>query len=376
MEFKGLRAQHAALKDKISPAVMSAFSAAEYILGPEVEELEHDLAGYVGRKHCVTCANGTDALMLAMMARGIGLGDGVLIPAFTCFAPAAAVLSRGAVPILVDIDPATFNMSPHSLESAISISFSEGEPHPKAVIAIDMFGLPAAFPEISAIAGRHGLILIEDAAQGFGGSLHGKMACSLGDASITSFYPGKPLSCAGDGGALFTDSDDESAALKSIRALGRSGEDRYVNVRPGVNSRLDTVQAAVLLQKLKVFGANELPRMSDIASAYGDALKDLLEVPRVPDGYASSWAQYTVKLEDQRARDGLKRHLDRLGVPSVVHYPVPLNLQEAMRGRFSKPVGLEESEAAAGSALSLPMHAYLDECELDAVVKSVISYFR
>lgn len=375
MEFKGLRAQYMALKDKIDPAMVSALSAAEYILGPEVDELERELAGYVGRKHCVACGNGTDALILAMMARGIGPGDGVLMPAFTCFAPAAAVLQRGAVPLLVDIDPETFNMSPGSLESAINAGLSGSGLRPKAVIAIDMFGLPAAFPQISGIAARYGLVLIEDAAQGFGGSLRGKMACSLGDISITSFYPGKPLSCAGDGGALFTDFDEEADELRSIRALGRSAEDRYINARAGVNSRLDTLQAAVLLEKFKEFRGFELPRMFSIANIYSDALRDLLKVPEIPDGHSSSWAQYTVRLEDQPARDALRSHLSRLEVPSVVHYPRPLNLQAALRGRFHQPVSLEESEKAADCALSLPIHAYLKEYEVDAVIKAVISFF-
>lgn len=375
MEFKGLRAQYAALRDKLDPAMLSSLSAAEYILGPEVDELERILAGYVGRKHCVACGNGTDALILAMLTRNIGPGDGVLMPAFTCFAPAAAVLARGAVPILVDIDPATFNMSPGSLESAISVCLSEGGLQPKAVIAIDLFGLPAAFPEISEIAARHGLVLIEDAAQGFGGSLRDSMACSLGDTSITSFYPGKPLSCAGDGGAVFTDSEQEAAALRSVRALGRSEEDRYVNPRAGVNSRLDTLQAVLLLEKFKAFRALELPKVNSIAGIYSDALGSLIRVPEVPEGYYSSWAQYTVRLEDQPARDRLVAHLSRNGVPSVVHYPVPLNLQGALRGRFRQPVSLDESAKAAACALSLPIHAYLEESEVDAVIEAVTSFF-
>lgn len=375
MEFKGLRAQYMALKDRISPAVESALAKAEYILGPEVEELELALARSVGRKHCVTCGNGTDALILSMMLKGIGPGDGVLLPAFTCFAPAAAVLARKAVPILVDIDPDTFNMSPLSLENALARSAAEGCPKPKAVIAIDMFGLPAAFPQIGPIAERYGLAVIEDAAQGFGGAILGKKACSFGELSVTSFYPGKPLCCAGDGGAVFTDSDEQASSLRSIRSFGSSSQDRYVNVRPGVNSRLDTIQAAVLLEKLKAFFEYELPRIARIASTYQDAIGHLIRVPAVAKGFSSSWAQYTLLAESRGQRDELKDHLGRSGVPSVVHYPLPLNLQEAMQGRFVQPVSLVESENAASRALSLPMHAYLEDCDVSGVVDAVSSYF-
>ena len=376
MEFKGIRAQYEALKDRIEPAALSALSQGDYILGAKVGKLEHELASYAGRRHCVTCGNGTDALILAMMLQGIGAGDGVLMPAFTCFAPAAAVLARAAVPILVDIDTDTFNMSPKSLEDAIGDSMADGCTLPKAAIAIDMFGLPADFHKIWPIAKRHGLALIEDAAQGLGGSLGGRMACSFGDLAITSFYPGKPLSCAGDGGAVFTDSDEDASALRSLRTFGSTCEDRYVNVRAGVNSRLDTVQAAILLEKLGPFREAELPKMSSIASIYGDSLRDFVRVPRVPEGFSTSWAQYTIMTQSRSERDGLKRHLDRLGVPSVVHYPLPLHLQGAMRGRFAQPVSLEESERAASCSISLPIHAYLSDCDIYAVIGAVISYYR
>lgn len=376
MEFKGIRAQYEALKDSIEPAALSALLQGDYILGAQVEKLEHELASYAGRQHCVACGNGTDALILAMMLKGIGSGDGVLMPAFTCFAPAAAVLARAAVPILVDIDAETFNMSPKSLENAIGEAMADGSTLPKAALVIDMFGLPADFPKIDSIVRSHGLVLIEDAAQGLGGSIGGRMACSFGDLAITSFYPGKPLSCAGDGGAVFADSDEDASALRSLRTFGSTSEDRYVNARAGVNSRLDTVQAAILIEKIGPLREAELPKMSSIASIYGDSLRDFVKVPRVPEGFSTSWAQYTIMTESRSERDGLKSHLDRLGVPSAVHYPLPLHFQGAMRGRFFQPVRLEESEKSAACSLSLPIHAYLSDCDIDTVIGAVISYYR
>ncbi|MEG0902528.1 MAG: DegT/DnrJ/EryC1/StrS family aminotransferase, partial [Clostridia bacterium] len=270
-------------------------------------ELEERLAAYVGRKHCITCANGTDALQLVLMAWGIGEGDAVFTSDFTFFASAGTVSILGATPVLADIDPRTFNIDADDLEKQIQRVLAEGKLTPKAIIPVDLFGQPADYLRILSVAERYGLKVLEDGAQGFGGSINGKMACSFGDAATTSFFPAKPLGCYGDGGAIFTDDDEMDAILRSMRAQGRSPEDKYDNRSIGMNSRLDTIQAAILLPKLKAFANYELDAVNRAAGWYTERLKDIVVTPLVKEGFYSSWAQYTIMLENEAQRNGLQK---------------------------------------------------------------------
>ena len=289
MQFRDLGAQYAALKDGIDAGIARVLEHGRYIGGPEVAELEARLAGYVGARHCVTCANGTDALQLALMAWGVGPGDAVLVPDFTFFASGEAPALLGATPVFVDVDERTFNLDAAKLEEAVRFVERETDLVPRVVVAVDLFGLPADYPAIRKVCERHGLLLLEDGAQGFGGSIDGRMACSFGDVSTTSFFPAKPLGCYGDGGAVFTDSDEWAELVRSYAVHGK-GSMKYDNVRVGVNSRLDTLQAAVLLAKLDAF-EGELDAVNEAAALYSGALAESgLALPEVPEGYRSSWA--------------------------------------------------------------------------------------
>lgn len=284
MQFRDLGAQYAALKDGIDAGIARVLEHGRYIGGPEVAELEARLAGYVGARHCVTCANGTDALQLALMAWGVGPGDAVLVPDFTFFASGEAPALLGATPVFVDVDERTFNLDAAKLEEAVRFVERETDLVPRVVVAVDLFGLPADYPAIRKVCERHGLLLLEDGAQGFGGSIDGRMACSFGDVSTTSFFPAKPLGCYGDGGAVFTDSDEWAELVRSYAVHGK-GSMKYDNVRVGVNSRLDTLQAAVLLAKLDAF-EGELDAVNEAAALYSGALAESgLALPEVPEGY-------------------------------------------------------------------------------------------
>lgn len=372
MEFIDLKAQYRALQDEIDSGIKNAVLGGKFIMGDEVKELEKQLCDYVGRKHCVTCANGTDALSMILMAWGVKEGDAIFVPSFTFMATAEVVALRGATPIFVDSDERTFNIDCDDLEEKIAEVIKEGKLNPKAIIPVDLFGLPADFERILKIAEKYNLLVLEDAAQGFGGSINGKIACSFGDASTTSFFPAKPLGCYGDGGAIFTDSDELYELLCSIRVHGK-GNGKYNNVRIGLNSRLDTIQAAVLLPKLKAFRDYELDKRQKWAKLYEEKLKGVVKTPYIPEGYISSYAQYTLLLDSEEERDALKEHLSEKGIPSMVYYPCPLHLQPA----FS-PVreSLSVCEKQAKRVLSLPMHPYLDSATLDKICDGVISFFN
>ncbi|MDD3411769.1 MAG: DegT/DnrJ/EryC1/StrS family aminotransferase, partial [Eubacteriales bacterium] len=333
MEFHDLGAQYRALKTEIDGQLAAVLGLGHFILGPQVEQLEQKLAAFVGRKHCVTCGNGTDALTLALMAWNIGPGDAVFTADFTYFASAGCASAVGATPIPVDIDLNTFNLSPNALESAIERTLAEGKLAPKVIIPVDLFGLPADYPRIEAIARRYNLRILEDAAQGFGGRIGDRRACSFGDLAVTSFFPAKPLGCYGDGGALFTDDDEIDALLRSLRANGRSAADKYDNQRIGMNSRLDTLQAAVLLPKLDALGRYELDALDRIAVKYTRKLKRFVTTPTVPEGFHSSWAQYTIRLCDAQQRDALRTFLKERGIPSMVYYPRGIHQQSAFADR-------------------------------------------
>lgn len=371
MQFRDLSAQYAALKDGIDAGIARVLEHGRYIGGPEVAELEGRLADYVGVKHCVTCANGTDALQLALMAWGVGPGDAVLVPDFTFFASGEAPALLGATPVFVDVDERTFNLDPAKLEEAVRFVEDETDLAPRAVVAVDLFGLPADYPAIREVCERHGMLLLEDGAQGFGGSIGEKMACSFGDVSTTSFFPAKPLGCYGDGGAMFTDSDEWAELVRSYAVHGK-GSMKYDNVRVGVNSRLDTLQAAVLLAKLGAFERCELGAVNEAAALYGEALAGSgLLLPATPKGFRSSWAQYTVRLPEGLDRDALQARLKGQGVPTMVYYPKPMHEQRAFEGAHLCPDGCPMTKRLCETVLSLPMGPYLEKVSTDLIAKKL-----
>ena len=372
MEFRDLHRQYEALKPAIDQAILSTVAEGRYIMGPAVRELEQQLAAYVGVAHCLTCANGTDALTLALKAWGIGPGDAVFVPDFTFFSSAEVVSLEGATPVFVDVDPSTYNIDPDRLEQAIEAVMAEGRLAPKVIVAVDLFGLPANYPALRAIADRYHLWILEDGAQGFGGAIQGQRACSFGDISTTSFFPAKPLGCYGDGGAVFTDNDQWAALIASYRVHGK-GTDKYDNVRVGMNSRLDTLQAAVLQVKLRAFQEQEWMRVNAVAASYTAQLQAYVRTPFVPEGYSSSWAQYTIQLPDRAVRDALQRRLKEADIPSMIYYPKPMHAQSV----FSRPQGAVAMDCPCASVLpdrvlSLPMHPYLTEEEVMRVCEIII----
>jgi UDP-2-acetamido-2-deoxy-ribo-hexuluronate aminotransferase len=365
MQFIDLKRQYEVLKDGIDKGIATVLAHGRYVMGPEIEELETKLAAYAGVKHAVACASGTDALLMPLMAWGIGPGDAVFVPAFTFFASAEAVALTGATPVFVDICADTFNMDPASLENAIQKTIYEGKLVPRAIMPVDLFGLPAPYDEINAVAHIYKLAVLEDAAQGFGGRYYGRVAGSLGDVGATSFFPAKPLGCYGDGGAMFTDDDGTAEMLRSIRNHGQ-GCDRYENVRLGLNGRLDSIQAAVLLQKLSVFDI-EIEMRNDIAVRYSARLKDLVEIPRFHEGLVSTWAQYSVLAEDEARRQGIMEALVQAGIPVMIYYRIPMHLQKAFAGLGYAEGDMPVSEDYSRRIFSLPMHPYLTESEIDTI---------
>lgn len=375
MQFIDLKAQYRQLEGEITDAISEALESGAYIMGKEVGQLEEQLAEFTGVRHCITCANGTDALQIALMALGIGAGDAVFVPSFTFMSTAEVVSLVGATPVFVDICQDTFNMDPCSLLAAIERVENEKKLHPAAVIPVDLFGQCASYDDILPIAREHGLKLIEDGAQGFGGSIRGKRACSFGDISTTSFFPAKPLGCYGDGGAVFTDDDQLAELMRSIRIHGK-GAQKYDNVRIGLNSRLDTLQAAILLPKLRAFSSYELDARNKCAALYTSLLHDTVTTPTVREGYSSSWAQYTIMLENEPQRDALLAALKAQEIPAMIYYWRPLHRQTAYL-----PLGYEEgslpvAESVCKRVLSLPMHPYLDEKTVKRVADAVIDFIK
>jgi dTDP-4-amino-4,6-dideoxygalactose transaminase len=353
MQFIDLAAQYRHLKEKIDKRIQTVLEHGNYIMGPEVEELELKLAEYVGVKHCISCANGTDALQLAMMVLDIKAGDAVFCPTFTFFATAEVVAYAGATPVFVDSDERTFNICPADLEKRIQRVIAEGKLIPRAIIAVDLFGLPANYPELERIATKYNLKLIEDAAQGFGGEINGKRAGSFGDIATTSFFPAKPLGCYGDGGAIFTNNDEYAALFRSYRVHGK-GKDKYDNVRIGINSRLDTIQAAILLEKLAEF-PTELIARNRLAQYYNKELAEKFITPLVPEGFYSSWAQYTVIAED---RELAMAEYKAQGVPTMIYYGTCMHQQTAFANLSYCINSFPIAEKLALSVFSLPMHGY------------------
>ncbi|MGF6348664.1 DegT/DnrJ/EryC1/StrS family aminotransferase [Variovorax sp. W2I14] len=359
IEFIDLKTQQARIKDQIDAAIQRVLAHGQYILGPEVAELEEKLAAYTGAKHCITVANGTDALQIAQMALGIGPGDEVITPGFTYIATAETVALLGAKPVYVDIDARTYNLDPALLEAAIT-------PRTKAIVPVSLYGQCADFDAINAIAAKHGIPVIEDAAQSFGATYKGRKSCNLSTIACASFFPSKPLGCYGDGGAIFTN-DDELA--KVMRQIARHGQDRrYHHIRVGVNSRLDTLQAAVLLAKLEIFD-DEIASRQWVAAEYGRLLSesDIVGAPYVEPHNQSAWAQYTVCVAD---REGVQARIKQAGVPTVVHYPIPLNQQPAVA---DEKAILPAGDKVAQAVLSLPMHAYLTSPDQAVIVAALLS---
>lgn len=371
MQFRDLKKQYEVLRPQMDAAISAALTQAHYISGPQVSELEQQLAEYVGVKHCITCANGTDALSLVMMAWGIGSGDAVLVPDFTFFASGEVVAFAGATPLFVDVDARTFNLDPDRLEEKIKEVQAAGKYHLRAVVAVDLYGLPADYPRIEAICKKYGLLLLEDGAQGFGGSIRGRMACSFGDISTTSFFPAKPLGCYGDGGAVFTDNDDWAAQIRSYAVHGK-GSMKYDNVRIGLNSRLDTLQAAILQVKLKAFQEYELHDVQQAARWYNEALAHTdWTLPVVPQGFTSSWAQYTVQLPEGADRAALQAKLKEKGIPTMVYYPKPMHTQKAFAGTDSAVADCPVTEKLCQTVLSLPMGPYLQKKVMTRIAEEI-----
>lgn len=377
MQFRDLKKQYSVLKDDIDRSISEVLASAQFISGGAVRELERQLAEYVGVKHCITCANGTDALTLALKAWGVGEGDAVFVPDFTFFSTGECPAAEEAAVVFVDVNERTFNLDPNSLERAIVRVKSEGKYTPRVVIAVDLFGQPADYPRIREICGRYGLLLLEDGAQGFGGAVDGKRACSFGDISTTSFFPAKPLGCYGDGGAVFTDSDEWAAVIRSLAVHGKNAENKYDNIRLGMNSRLDTVQAAVLQVKLKAFDDCELDAVNKAAGIYNEQLADSgLILPQVKEGFLSSWAQYTVQLPPEADRAALQARLKEQDIPTMVYYMKPMHLQGAFAGTDSADADCPVTERLCKTVLSLPMHPYLTEDDIKKVTVALVKALR
>lgn len=375
MQFRDLSKQYEVLKPQIDAAMVEVAFSAHFISGPQVKELEKVLAQYVGVKHCITCANGTDAITIAMRALGVGKGDAVFVPDFTFFSSGECPADEGATPIYVDVDEHTYNLDPVKLEKAVQKVITDGKYKAKAVIAVDLFGLPADYPAIKKVCEKYRLLLVEDAAQGFGGSIDGKLACSFGDISTTSFFPAKPLGCYGDGGAIFTDNDEWADLIRSICVHGKDTSDpndpnaKYNNIRLGKNSRMDTLQAAILLPKFKAFVDYELEDINKVAAWYTEGLKDAgLALPTIRDGFYSSWAQYTVQLPAGVNRKDVQAKLNDAGIPSMVYYAKPMHLQGAFAGTDSAVADCPATEHLCSTVLSLPLDPYKTKEDIDFVV--------
>ena len=375
MHFIDLQQQQRRIEGSLHKRIAAVLRHGNFILGPEIQELEKALAAYAGMEYCLTCASGTDALLLPLMARAIGPGDAVFVPPFTFMATAEVVSLLGATPVFVDIDPATYAMDPEKLETAIDNLKRGNAPSkktpvdlaPRAVIAVDLFGAPADYDVINRIAQKHGLFVIEDAAQSFGASYKGKKSCSLAEIAATSFFPAKPLGCYGDGGAIFTNDRELQELLQSLRVHGQ-GDNKYENVRIGVNGRMDTLQAAIVLAKLEIFD-DEIKQRQSVARRYGRLLKDSVSVPCVPQHSVSAWAQYSVQSDDRQA---VMDRLKNAGIPTAIYYPKPLHLQKAFAYLGYEKGSMPVSEKAADRIFSLPMHPYLTE-EEQSLIAGIIN---
>lgn len=367
IEFIDLKAQRQHIGQAMDDAILRVVHEGNYILGPQVKQFESELAAYCGAKHAIGVANGTDALVLVLEALGVGPGDAVICPSFTFAATAEVVAWMGATPVFAEIDEATYNIDPKGLAAAL-VTTRNNNLNPRALITVDLFGQSADYDPIEAFCTENGLVLIADSAQGFGARYKGRVVGSIGQFATTSFFPAKPLGCYGDGGAIFTDSDEHAALLRSLHFHGK-GSYKYDNIRVGVNSRLDTLQAAVLLEKLKIF-AEEIEKRQIVAGRYTEALKDVTVTPHVMPDCVSTWAQYTIRVDAHR-RDAFQAALKDKGVPTTVYYPKPLHQQTAYKHFPVAGNGLPVSERVAQEVVALPMHPYLEEATQDYIIEAV-----
>tara|TARA_B100000519_G_C14237814_1_gene435655 strand:- start:486 stop:1607 length:1122 start_codon:yes stop_codon:yes gene_type:complete len=368
MNFIDLPAQQKNIRDKIDRRIQSVLDHGKYIMGPEVFELEEKLANFVGSKYCFSCSSGTDALLIPLMAKGIGRGDAVITTPFTYIATAEVISLLGATPVFIDIYPETFNIDPNGIKDAIADAKRKGL-SPKAIIPVDLFGLPARYRLIEELAIEYNLFVLEDAAQGFGGAIKGKRAGSFGDVSSTSFFPAKPLGCYGDGGAIFTDDDDLAKVIKSIRVHG-SGSSKYENIRVGLNGRLDTIQAAILLEKLKIFN-QELVLRNEVANYYSSNIISDIKKPFIPEGYLSSWAQYSLLANSDSDRMQIMSRLKNSNIPSMVYYSIPLHLQRVFQELDYSKGSFPHSESISSRIFSIPMHPYLSRNQQNKVIEVI-----
>ncbi len=375
MQFRDLKTQYKVLKDEMDKAILDVVASSAYVMGPKIKEMETAFAEYVGVKHCVACNSGTDALLLALKAWDVKPGDAVFVPSFTFFASAEVIAMQGATPVFVDVDRRTFNMDVADLERKIEHTVKVRKLTPRVVIAVDLFGLPADFKAIRKVAEKYGLYVLEDGAQGFGGRIGEQRACTFGDISTTSFFPAKPVGCYGDGGAVFTDNSEWASLIDSYHVHGK-GSDRYDNIRIGMNSRLDSIQAAILLVKLKAFRDYELDDVNKVAARYTEKLKDVVTTPIVPEGFYSSWAQYTVQVEDKGMRNGLQAALKALDIPTAIYYPIPMHRQTAFSYLDLDENRCPVADQLADTVVSLPIHPYLSEADQDKICTAICEYLK
>jgi UDP-2-acetamido-2-deoxy-ribo-hexuluronate aminotransferase len=365
MQFIDLAKQQSLIKTNLDKRIQDVLAHGKYIMGPEIKEMEAQLAEYVGVKHCVSCSSGTDALLMPLMAWDVGPGDAVFTTPFTFIATAEVIQLLGATPIFVDIDPISYNISPQLLDDAIGQVIERGELNPKAIIPVDLFGLPADYAAIELISKKYDIKILEDAAQGFGGQIDDRKAGSFGDAASTSFFPAKPLGCYGDGGAIFTDDDELYEKLVSVRVHGKGG-DKYDNVRIGLNGRMDTLQAAIVLEKFTLF-PDEVNLRNKVAARYNELLAERVVIPEVENGYTSVWAQYSILAKDANDRANLQSKLKDAGIPSAVYYPKPLHQQTAFNHLSYKDGDFPVSEEMSQRIFSLPMHPYLETADIETI---------
>ncbi len=380
--FIDLQAQRARLGQPLEDAILKVVRSGAYVMGPEITQLEAELCAFGQAVHALTCGSGTEALILPLMAWGIGPGDAVFCPSFTFAATAEVMPLVGASPVFVDVLPDTYNLDPTKLEAAILAIKAEGTLNPRAIIAVDLFGQPADYPALSAIARRHGLKLIADSAQGFGCTLDGHHPLHWADVTTTSFFPAKPLGCYGDGGAVLCNDPRLHDLMVSLRVHGQAvksdlegrtfdHDPKYMNMRVGMNARMDTIQAAVLLQKLAIF-LDEIAARNRVAARYAEGLGDVVRTPPVIADGVSVWAQYTIETGD---RDGLAAHLRSQDIPTAVYYPLPLHRQ-APYAHYPQPGGLPVTESAAARVISLPMHAYLEADVQDRIISAIRNFVK
>ncbi|MCF7826920.1 MAG: DegT/DnrJ/EryC1/StrS family aminotransferase [Candidatus Marinimicrobia bacterium] len=365
MQFIDLAKQQSLIKTNLDKRIQEVLAHGQYIMGPEIKEMEAQLAEYVGVKHCVSCSSGTDALLMPLMAWGVGPGDAIFTTPFTFIATAEVIQLLGATPVFVDIDPRTYNISAELLDIAINQVIEQGELNPKVIIPVDLFGLPADYAALELISKKYDLKLLEDAAQGFGGQIGNRKAGSFGDAASTSFFPAKPLGCYGDGGAIFTDDDELYETLLSIRVHGQGG-DKYDNVRIGINGRMDTLQAAVVLEKFTLF-PSEIKLRNQVAAQYNALLSDRVVTPEVKDGFTSVWAQYSILAKDASDRASLQAKLKDADIPTAVYYPIPLHQQTAFNHLGHQTGDFPVSEEMSQRIFSLPMHPYLETADIEKI---------